>query len=273
MLHFDILTLFPEMFGQVFDHSIIRRARDRGMVSIRLHNIRDYARDKHRLTDDTPYGGGGGMVLKPEPIFNAVETILGLQVPPDGYKADPAAGRPRIILLSPQGRTFTQALAQTLSTESHLVLLCARYEGVDERVRQLLISEQISIGDYVLSGGEIPAMVLVDTLVRLQPGLLGDPDATADDSHATGLLEYPHYTRPPEFRGYGIPEVLLSGNHAAIDAWRRQQALQRTLQQRPDLLTRAALTPQDQTFLQTLTPAKTDENHPDEPNHVPPIQN
>ena len=244
-MQFDIFTLFPEMFSGPFDASIIRRARETGRVTVALHNIRDYATDRHRVTDDTPYGGGGGMVMKPEPIWNAVEAILGF---------DPAgrSGAPPIILLTPQGRLFTQAVARELAAHERLLLLCGRYEGIDERVRQYLASDEISIGDYVLSGGEIPAMVVVDALVRLLPGVLGDPGATLDDSHASGLLEYPHYTRPPVYRGYPVPEVLLSGHHAEVDRWRRREALRRTRARRPDLLARADLSQTDREFLAQL---------------------
>lgn len=244
-MHFDIFTLFPEMFEGVFEVSIIQRARAAGRVSIALHNIRDYAPGRHRVTDDTPYAGGGGMVMKPEPIWNAVEAVLGY---------DPA-GRPDappIILLTPQGRLFNQALAAELAAHPRLLLICGRYEGVDERVRQYLASDEISIGDYVLSGGEIPAMVIVDAVVRLLPGVLGDPDATADDSHASGLLEYPHYTRPAVYRGHAVPDILLSGHHAQIARWRRQQALLRTRARRPDMLARAPLSQADRDFLAQL---------------------
>jgi len=244
-MHFDIFTLFPEMFQGVFEASIIQRARTAGRVSIALHNIRDYAPGRHRVTDDTPYAGGGGMVMKPEPIWNAVEAVLGY---------DPA-GRPEappIILLTPQGRLFNQALAAELAAHPRLLLICGRYEGVDERVRQYLATDEISIGDYVLSGGEIPAMVIVDAVVRLLPGVLGDPDAATDDSHASGLLEYPHYTRPAVYRGHAVPDILLSGHHAQIQRWRRQQALLRTRARRPDMLARAPLSQADRDFLAQL---------------------
>jgi tRNA (guanine37-N1)-methyltransferase len=241
-MQFDIFTLFPEMFQGPFDASIIRRAREAGQVTICLHNIRDYATDRHHVTDDTPYAGGGGMIMKPDPIWNAVEGVLGF---------DPASRRdaPPIILLTPQGRPLTQARATELATRPRLLLICGRYEGVDERVRQYLATDEISIGDYVLSGGEVPAMVVVDAVVRLLPGVLGDPGATADDSHASGLLEYPHYTRPPVYRGYAVPEILVSGHHAQIERWRRQQALLRTRARRPDILARAPLTQADRDFL------------------------
>ena len=243
-IHFDILTLFPDMFKGVFEESIIKRARERGLVSIAIHNIRDYATDKHKITDDYPYGGGGGMVMKPEPIFRAVESILGLE---EGQKPQVP-----VILLSPKGRLFTQEVAWELSRHSRIVLICGHYEGVDERVRLYLANDEISIGDYVLTGGEIPAMVIVDAVTRLIPGVLGDPAAAFEDSFSQGLLEYPHYTRPADFRGYKVPEVLLSGNHAAIARWRRQQSILITWQRRPDLLKKARLTEEEKEFLRKL---------------------
>lgn len=243
-MHFDILTLFPNIFESVFDESIVKRAREAGLVSIGIHNIRDFAADKHHVTDEPPYGGGGGMIMKPEPIFRAVEAVLDLEA---GQKPEAP-----VILLSPQGRTFTQAVARELSKHPHLLLICGHYEGVDERVRQFLASDEISIGDYVLTGGEIPAMAIVDAVTRLVPGVLGDPGATFEDSHAEGLLEYPHYTRPQVFRGHPVPEVLLSGNHAEIVRWRRQEALRRTLERRPELLDKARLSPTDREFLRRL---------------------
>ena len=237
---FDVLTLFPEMFTGPLQESIIKRAQERGLISVYLHNIRDYATGRHRITDDAPYGGGGGMVMKPEPIFAAVEAVLGDE-----------KGVP-VILLSPQGRLFTHEVARELSRYRRLVLICGRYEGVDERVREHLATDEISIGDYVLSGGELAAMVIIDAVTRLLPGVLGDPGATFEDSYAWGLLEYPHYTRPAVFRGWAVPEVLLSGNHAAIARWRREQALRRTLERRPDLLERAPLTEEDRAFLAHL---------------------
>lgn len=246
-MRFDVLTLFPSMFPGVLNESILKRARERGIISVHLYNIREYTTDRHHTTDDAPYGGGGGMVMKPEPIFAAVETIL------DGEEEVP------VILLSPQGRTFTQALATELSSQSRLILVCGRYEGVDERVRQHLVTDEISIGDYVLSGGELPAMVIMEAVTRLLPGALGDPAAVFEDSYARGLLEYPHYTRPAEFRGWRVPEILRSGDHAAVIRWRRQQALRRTWERRPDLLEKAQLTPQDRAFLAQLQ-AKEDKN-------------
>jgi tRNA (guanine37-N1)-methyltransferase len=240
-MHFDILTLFPGLFAGVFQESIIKRARDAGFVTIDLHNIRDYATGRHKVTDDTPYGGGGGMIMKPEPIFAAVETVLA-----------EAIGAVPIILLTPKGRPFSQAVARKLSQQPRLLLICGRYEGVDERVHRHLVTDEISIGDYVLSGGEIPAMVLVDAVTRMIPGVLGDPAATFEDSHAEGLLEYPHNTRPPVFRNHAVPDVLLSGHHAEITRWRRQQALRRTWERRPDLLQTARLTKEDQVYLDQL---------------------
>jgi len=251
-MHIDILTLFPEMFNGVFEATIIGRARTAGHVEIEVHNIRDYAPGKHRVTDDTPYGGGGGMIMKPEPIFLAVEGILGVEIPATGYRSLLAQGYPPIILLTPQGRLLKQTIARQLSTEARLLLICGRYEGVDERVRQFLVTDEISIGDYVLSGGEIAAMVLVDVLTRLLPGVLGDPQATEKDSHTSGLLEHPHYTRPAEYRGAGIPEILLSGHHARQEEWRRQQSLARTLARRPDLLQEAPLSEADRAYLAQL---------------------
>jgi tRNA (guanine37-N1)-methyltransferase len=239
-VRFDVFSLFPEIFTPYLHTSILQRAQERGLASIHLHNIRDYATDRHQMTDDEPYGGGGGMVMKPEPIFHAVESALA------GLPACP------VILLSPQGRTFDQAVARELAAHPALALVCGRYEGVDERVRQHLVSDEISIGDFVLTGGELPALVLIDALVRLLPGVLGDPEAAWKDSHAAGLLEGPHYTRPHDFRGWTVPEVLRSGDHARIARWRREMALRRTWERRPDLLTGAVLNPEDQAFLERL---------------------
>lgn len=219
----DILTLFPEMFRGPFEESMIKRAVERGLATIRLTNIRDFGLGRHRVVDDYAYGGGPGMLMRPEPIFAAVETV---------QREDS-----RVILLSPQGRTFNQALAAELARESHLILVCGHYEGVDERVREHLVDDELSIGDYVLTGGELAAMVVADAVIRLVPGVLGGELSALDESFSMGLLEYPQYTRPPDFRGWAVPEVLLSGNHGAIARWRRRQALLRTLEQRPDLLT------------------------------------
>ena len=238
-MRIDILTIFPDMFPCVLDASIIGRAQDKGLVDIRVWNLRDWTTDRHKTTDDTPYGGGGGMVMKPEPIFAAVEDILGDEEAP-------------VILLTPQGRRFTQAVAEELARQERLIFICGRYEGVDERVRQHLVNDEISIGDFVLSGGELAAMVIVDAVVRLLPGALGYERAAAEDSHATGLLEGPHYTRPPVFRGWEVPEVLRSGHHARVAEWRRKQALKRTLERRPDLLARAPLSAQDKQWLREM---------------------
>ena len=239
-LRFDVFSLFPEVFSPYLDTSILKRAQENHLVEVNLYNIRDWTTDRHHVCDDMPYGGGGGMVMKPEPIFTAVESILG----------DPPSCP--VILLSPQGRVFNQGLAQELATQPHLALLCGRYEGVDERVIEHLVTDEISIGDYVLSGGELPAMVSIDAITRLLPGALGDPDGAWDDSHASGLLEYPHYTRPLEFRGWSVPDILLSGDHARIAEWRRQQALIRTRRRRPDLLEKADLSAKDRDFLDSL---------------------
>ncbi|NOZ72380.1 MAG: tRNA (guanosine(37)-N1)-methyltransferase TrmD [Chloroflexi bacterium] len=235
-MRIDIFTLFPEMFISPFSASIIKRARERHLVEIHTHNIRDWATDKHQITDDTPYGGGGGMIMKPEPIFAAVEEVRGTEACP-------------VILLSPQGRVLKQSIVQELAQHSRLMLICGRYEGVDERVRQHLATDEISIGDYVLSGGELAAMVVVDAVTRLLPGALGYEQAAAEDSHATGLLEGPHYTRPWSFRGWQVPDILRSGHHAQVAAWRRQQALLRTLQRRPDLLATADLSEEERRWL------------------------
>ena len=239
-MEFDVFTLLPEIFPSYLESSILLRARQRSLIDVRVHNIRDWATDRHHVTDDEPYGGGGGMVMKPEPVFSAVEGVLGPQ--PDG----------QIILMTPQGRVFDQKIALELSHQPHLALICGRYEGVDERIRAHLVTDEISIGDYVLTGGELPALIVIDAVARLLPGVLGDPDGPFDDSHAGGLLEYPHFTRPPEFRGWNVPEILLSGDHGKIARWRREQSLARTRARRPDLLKDAPLTDADQEFLDHL---------------------
>ncbi|MFQ6101870.1 MAG: tRNA (guanosine(37)-N1)-methyltransferase TrmD [Anaerolineae bacterium] len=251
-MHFDVLTLFPAMFRGPLGESVLKRAQESGRLSVALHDIRDYASGKHRVTDDAPYGGGGGMVMKPEPIFAAVEAILPPPSPPQMPGGERGNADVPIILLSPQGRLFTQAIAAELSRCQRILLICGRYEGVDERVRQYLVTDEISIGDYVLTGGELAAMIIIDAVTRLLPGVLGDPGATFEDSHARGLLEGPHYTRPPVFRGWEVPEVLRSGNHAAIARWHREQALRRTFERRSDLLTSTDLTPHDREFLVQL---------------------
>ena len=230
------------MFNSYLDESILKRAQQANLISIHLHDIRAYTTDKHHVTDDATYGGGGGMVMKAEPIFAAVEAVSN----------EPSAisnQQTPIILLSPLGRTFNQEIAKELALHERLMLICGRYEGVDERVREHLITDEISIGDYVLTGGELPAMIMVDAIARHIPNVLGAENAASEDSFATGLLEYPHYTRPPEFRGWAVPEVLQSGDHAKIAKWRRQQALRRTLQNRPDLLASANLSEEDKKFL------------------------
>jgi tRNA (guanine37-N1)-methyltransferase len=241
-MQFDVFTLLPEVFPAYLDSSILQRARQRGLIDIRVHNIRDWASDRHHVTDDLPYGGGGGMVMKPEPVFAAVEAVLG---------DSPSCP---VIMLTPQGRVFNQRTASELASIPHLALICGRYEGIDERIRTHLVTDEISIGDFVLTGGELPALLMIDALSRLLPGVLGDPDGAADDSHASGLLEYPHYTRPPEFRGWQVPEILLSGDHAKIARWRREQSILRTLERRPDILENAELSKTDLKFLREQKP-------------------
>jgi len=242
-MHFDIFTLFPGMFAGAFADSIIKRAQEAGIISLALHNIRDYAEGRHQITDDYPYGGGGGMVMKPEPIFRAVEAVLGR--PPASADSPPPPAAAPIILMSPQGRRFDQSVALELASQPRLALICGRYEGVDERVREHLCTDEISVGDFVLSGGEIAAMMIVDAVTRLLPGALGHETGADNDSHATGLLEGPQYTRPPEFRGWRVPDVLLSGHHAQVARWRREQSLRRTQARRPDMLDTAWLTDED----------------------------
>lgn len=239
-MRFDIFTLFPEVFPAYLHASILHRAQEMDLLEVDIHNIRDWATDKHQVTDEPPYGGGGGMVMKPEPIFAAVEEVLGQ--PPDCP----------VILMTPQGARLDQARAETLAQQPRLAVIAGHYEGVDERVREHLVTDELSIGDYVLTGGELPALVLVDVLTRLIPGVLGDPFAAANDSHASGLLEYPHYTRPENFRGWQVPEILRSGHHARIERWRREQALKRTLERRPDLLENSDLSTADEDFLESL---------------------
>lgn len=240
-MRFDVFTLFPDPFIPYLDTSILQRARAAGLIEVFLHDIRSYTTDRHHVTDDMPYGGGGGMVMKPEPVFTAVETVLG---------APPACP---VILMTPQGRTFTQAVAQELAALPRIALVCGRYEGFDERIRAHLATDELSIGDFVLTGGELPALMVIDAVSRLIPGALGDPDGAQDDSHASGLLEYPHYTRPPIFRGWSVPDILLSGNHGQIARWRREQSLLRTFHRRPDLLRTAQLSPQDLKFVAGLS--------------------
>jgi tRNA (guanine37-N1)-methyltransferase len=247
-MEFDVFTLLPEVFPPYLNSSILHRARQRGLIDVRVHNIRDWAADKHHVTDDEPYGGGGGMVMKVEPVFAAVESVLG---PFNKLRATPEASCP-VILLTPQGRVFSQNMAMELVQHPRLALICGRYEGVDERIREHLVTDEISIGDYVLTGGELPALILIDAISRLIPGVLGDPDGAMDDSHSAGLLEYPHYTRPPEYRGWGVPKILLSGDHAKIEKWRREQSLRRTFKRRLDLLKSAYLSETDRKVLKKI---------------------
>lgn len=225
-MRFDIITIFPEIFRGVFDFGIVRRAAESGLIELRVHDLRDYAYDRHRQVDDRPFGGGAGMVMKPEPLFRAVEYLT----------HGAARGEVATLLLSPQGRLFNQALAEELSVKSWVLLICGRYEGVDERVAEHLVDDEVSIGDYVLSGGEIPAMVVVDALTRLIPGALGCEGSAFSESFAKGWLDYPQYTRPADYRGLGVPDVLLSGHHGEIERWRRQRAIVKTALRRPDLL-------------------------------------
>jgi tRNA (guanine37-N1)-methyltransferase len=222
-MHFDVLTLFPQVISPYLEESIMQRAIANGIISVSAHNLRDWATDKHHVTDDVPFGGGGGMVLKAEPIFSAVASLQNASQPCP------------VILMSPQGKPFDHAMARNLTHKERLIILCGRYEGVDERIREHLITDEISIGDYVLSGGELPALVLIEAVMRLLPGALGAPNGASEDSFADGLLEYPHYTRPAEFRGWTVPDVLLSGNHQLVSRWRRKQAWLRTLRRRPDM--------------------------------------
>jgi tRNA (guanine37-N1)-methyltransferase len=244
-VQFEVFTLFPEVFPAYLAMSILQRAQQKNSLTVRVHNIRDFTTDKHHTTDDVPYGGGGGMVMKPEPVFEAVERVLG---------TPPQAARCPIILMTPQGRVFDQSIAKELSEHQRIALICGRYEGVDERIRTHLATDEISIGDFVLTGGELPALILIDTVTRLLPGVLGDPGGAASDSHAGGLLEHPHFTRPPEFRGQKVPDVLLSGDHAKIERWRHEQSLLRTLERRRDLLMKASLSDEDRKFLSEQDP-------------------
>lgn len=238
-MHIDILTLFPEMFDGPFGASIIKRAREKGLININTINIRDFAYDKHRIVDDYPFGGGAGMVMKPEPIFEAVS-----------YARKSGTGSPKVILLCPQGQVFNQETAKRLASEKSLIFICGHYEGIDERVREKLVDEEISIGDFVLTGGELPAMVIIDALTRLIPGVLGEEESFVTDSFYNGLLEYPQYTRPREYAGLAVPEVLLSGDHEKIRKWRRIMSIKRTMTRRPDLLKDFDLTKEDKMLLE-----------------------
>ena len=238
MIRFDILTVFPEMFTSPLDCSLLKKAVERGLISVHLHDIRDHARDKHRMTDDAPYGGGCGMVMKVEPIDRTLQTVprIGDETP--------------IILMTPQGERFCQKMAEELAGHPQLILVCGHYEGVDERVRVHLVHREISIGDYVLTGGELSAMVIVDAVSRLVPGVLGNRESASMDSFSMGLLEYPHYTRPSEYRGWGVPEALVNGNHREIEVWRRRAAILRTREKRPDLLREFLLTAEEKKWLE-----------------------
>lgn len=271
MMRMDVLTLFPEMFEGVFGSSILGKAQQKGIIALNAINFREYAGNKHCTVDDMPYGGGGGMVLKAEPIFAAVEDLLAKQAAKkiEANATDSAVDvtshdnvedvaptaptkAPRIILMCPQGETFTQRKAEELAQEDHLIFICGHYEGYDERIREHLVTDEISIGDYVLTGGELPAMTVIDSVSRLLPGVLGNASSAVSDSFSTGLLEYPHYTRPAEFRGWKVPDVLISGHHANVAVWRRQEALRRTFERRPDLLEKIELSKDDIAWLNKL---------------------
>jgi tRNA (guanine37-N1)-methyltransferase len=237
----DIITIFPEMVRNAASFSILGRAQEKGLLTLHAVDLRDYTTDRHRTTDDAPFGGGAGMVMKPEPIFAAVE---------DAVAKGP--GRPRVVLTSPRGRKYNQLLAEELAREPHLVIICGRYEGVDERVCQQLVTDEISIGDYVLTGGELAALVILDSVVRLLPGALGDEESAVHESFSSGLLEHPHYTRPAEFRGMKVPEVLLTGDHQVVRRWQRKEALRVTWLRRPELLASAPLSASDRALLEEL---------------------
>ncbi|HHY37811.1 MAG TPA: tRNA (guanosine(37)-N1)-methyltransferase TrmD [Clostridia bacterium] len=250
----DVLTLFPEMFTGPLDSSIISKARQSGRLRINVVNIRDFAKSKHKVTDDEPYGGGPGMVMMAEPVVSAVEHVIR-----EGAKEGLMS--PRIVMMTPQGDVLTQDMLRDFAIAEHLVIVCGHYEGIDERVKEILKPEEVSIGDYVLTGGEIPAMVLIDGVARLVPGVLGKIESTQEDSFSGGLLEGPHYTRPREFRGMSVPEVLLSGNHRLIRRWRRKEALKRTWERRPDLFAVAPLTPEDLELLEEIKREQESDSH------------
>ena len=233
----DILSLFPDMFWGVLNESILKKAQEKQAVTFNVVNFRDYSKDKHRKVDDYPYGGGAGMVLSPQPIFDAVEAVKGNDM------------EARILLMCPQGERFTQKKAEELSKERHLIFICGHYEGVDERVRQHLVTDELSIGDYILTGGELACMVVIDSLVRLIPGVLGNDDSPRHDSYSTGFLEHPQYTRPRDFRGYKVPDILLSGDHGQIELWRKKESLRRTWERRPDLLEKQCLSEEARIWL------------------------
>ena len=236
----DVLSLFPSMFDGVFGESILKKAQEKNAVELNVVNFREYSTNKHQNVDDYPYGGGAGMVLTPQPIFDAVE------------KLTETAKKPRVVLLCPQGECYTQAKAEELAAEEHLIFICGHYEGYDERIREQLVTDEISIGDYVLTGGELGAMVVIDSVVRLLPDVLGNNHSAVQDSHSTGLLEHPHYTRPADFRGLTVPEVLVSGNHKKIEQWRQKESLKRTLLRRPDMLEKMELTEEQKKLVAQL---------------------
>lgn len=245
-MRFDVVTIFPELIRSAVSFSIVKRAQESGKVDIAVHDLRDFTTDKHRSTDDTPYGGGAGMVMRPGPLFAAVESIE-------------RSTDCRIVMMSPQGRPFTQSTATGLAGSKHIIVLCGHYEGFDERVRARLVTDEISIGDYVLTGGELPALVVIDAVARLIPGVLGNEESSPSDSFTDGLLEHPHYTRPPDFRGWRVPDVLLSGNHAEIARWRRKEQFRRTQLRRPDLWAAFQPTKSDLKLIESLA------NEADEP--------
>lgn len=240
-MHIDVLTLFPEMIDPIFNSSILKRAQENGKMSYQLTNFREFTKDKHKKVDDYPYGGGAGMVLTPQPIFDAVDHIIKMR-----------NTKPRIVLMCPQGQQYNQEKAEELSKEDHLIFICGHYEGYDERIRKHLVTDEISIGDYILTGGELGAMVVIDSVARLIPGVLGNKQSAPEDSFSTGLLEYPQYTRPENFRGMKVPDVLLSGHHGNIADWRLRKSLKRTYKRRPDLLDRKKLTDQEKRILQEI---------------------
>lgn len=239
-MRFDILSIFPEMLESPLNYSLLKKAREKGLIEIGLHNIRDWAKDKHRMTDDAPYGGGCGMVMKVDPVHQALASV------------QESHGRGEVILMTPQGETFSQKIAAELAVKDHLILVCGRYEGFDERIREHLADREISIGDYILTGGEISALVVIDAVSRLVPGVLGNDASAASESFSGGLLEYPQYTRPPEYQGLCVPDVLISGNHAQIERWQHVEALRRTLQRRPDLLEKTKLSDEDREILRKI---------------------
>jgi tRNA (guanine37-N1)-methyltransferase len=245
-MRIDIVTVFPEMAQSALDYSIVKRASEKGLVTINVINLRDYTFDRHRTTDDTPYGGGGGMVMKVEPIGLALDAV--------SASANPDSRPPRVLLTEPRGRTFNQEMARELATEDHIVILCGHYEGVDDRVRQLLVTDEVSLGDFILTGGELPALVIADAITRLQTGALGDAEAPDKDTFSNNLLEYPHYTRPVEYRGVKVPDILLSGHHAQIEKWRRWHQLNATRTRRPDLFAKIELSAADKKLIDQPEP-------------------